>query len=154
MTVTDPGFLVTPDTVAFYQCERRSRRRTRSLQIVKPSPGLVNWTADAVPATARQEVLAKLADGSAKVTAKGISVNGQIVAAPAWLTLTPTKGRWAQAHPGASPSALTPTQVAGRECTRAVITVVPTQAMPVQNVHVTYISERHGSPAYLPLMSK
>jgi len=159
VTVTDPGFLVTPASVAFYQVKvvPPSVPPTRSVQIIKPSSGIVNWTAGALPAAAAQEMLAKLADGSATMTDQGISINGQIMAAPAWLSLNPTQGQVGGSTTGTITISVDPAQVANTPGVyRAVIVVRADPGLPnhLQEVVVTYILTDIAHRGYLPLAAK
>ena len=159
VTVTDPGFLVTPASVAFYQVKvvPPSVPPTRSVQIIKPSSGIVNWTAGALPAAAAQEMLAKLADGSATMTNQGISINGQIMAAPAWLSLNPTQGQVGGSTTGTITISVDPAQVANTPGVyRAVIVVRADPSLPnhLQEVVVTYILTDIAHRGYLPLAAK
>jgi hypothetical protein len=162
INVTDPGLLVTPNQIALYQAVG-SAAPARSLQLAMPAlpaGSTVDWYAGTASPAAAQQLVSQLADGSAKVSARGIAINGQIVAAtPAWLILTPDSGKV-----GATPSTVTvtvdPTRLPSPNhpgVYQAMITIVaqdPSKPNYVHNVSVTYVLSSTPHYSYLPMMSR
>ncbi len=153
-TVTDPGFAVSPSEVSVFQAVGEPPA-TRTLEIVKPSPGQVTWYAGAVGPSDAPTVLAKLAAGSAKVTAEGVLVDGQIVAAPAWLSLNPDHGTVGDNITDSIGITLNPS--AGVGLHRALITVYaddPSLPNFVRTVLVNYFVSNTVYRSYMPQIAK
>jgi hypothetical protein len=94
----------------------------------------------------------KLASGEAAITADGITIDGVVPDAPAWLEFKPAFGT--------TPSAMTVNVKAGTApgIYRAVINVVangdPTLTNPVQSVYVTAYVVNNLYSTFLPLQMK
>ena len=149
LRVPDPGFVVSPTEITIWQ-KINGPTVTRQVKIERPKAP-TNWTASALPLNVVSELAEKLANGQATVTTEGLIVDGQPVAAPAWLEFTPVAG--------ITPATMTVSVKQGTPAGtyRVVITVAasgdPTLTNPVQMVNVTaYVGQFQTT--FLPLISQ
>jgi hypothetical protein len=152
LTVPDPGFVVTPTDFTIWQ-KTSAAPVLRYVTIFRPG-GAVSWTASALPLSAAADLIEKLANGQATITAEGVTIDGSPVAAPDWLVFTPTAGT-------TNPTTPTMMQVSVKPGTSvgtygAVITVAasgdPTLTKPVQLVYVTAIVADNFHFTFLPMV--
>ena len=88
--VTDPGFLVTPSSVGFLL--QSGQVASKDIALERPSGTPIPWTAALLSADTAPAVLAKLRSGEASISEQSISVDGTILAAPTWVSISPDHG--------------------------------------------------------------
>ncbi len=90
LTVQDSGLVVTPEQLVFWQKAGRPAQ-VRTISIVRPGWS-VQWVATALPTANAAALLERLANGEVEVTAAGLSLDGEAVLPPSWLSFTPDQG--------------------------------------------------------------
>jgi hypothetical protein len=153
LTVPDPGFVVSPQDITIWQLTSAAPV-LRSITIFRPG-GTVDWTASALPLSAADGLVEKLANGQATITAEGVTIDGAPVAAPSWLKLSSSGGTTNPITPTMMQVSVNPGTLPGTY--RAVITVAasnanPAVTNPVQQVYVTAIVADHFHYNRLPLI--
>jgi hypothetical protein len=152
VNVTDPGFLVTPGSVAFYQAVGEDAA-SRTVQLYRPVGVSISWSATAAPASAADAVAEKLAAGESVDSPEAV----------AWLSLSPASGTVGPNASGQMTLSVDSTklpQVGGGPqpgVYRAVVVVVAANpANPsspyVQNLAVTYVVSASAHRTYLPYL--
>jgi hypothetical protein len=96
LTVPDPGFLVTPTRLDFWQQVGDPAAPAQAVT-VQHLTGPVHWAATAVSTDDWSRVATALAEGTANVSAQGVLLDGVEVLPPSWLHFTPDSGYSTQA---------------------------------------------------------
>ena len=149
LTVTDPGFVVSPTNLTIWQ-KTSAAPVVREVKIERPSAPTV-WSASALPLEAAAGLEEKLANGQATMTEDGLVIDGAPAATPPWLVFSPLAGT----TPSTMTISVKPGMAVGTY--RAVIIVAATDASlsnPVQSVYVTAVVADNFHFTFLPLVIK